>query len=89
MFLSFAAALLPGDALMTNFKIQGVNLAGAFVGMFVIGRIGRKTLMGTFQLIEGILLIVFGFLFAKTWLDGAVTTVDNSSHKQEQADLAN
>ena len=63
MFLSFGAAILPGNPLMTNFKLQGVNLAGALVGMFIIGKIGRKTLMTTFQLLEGILLVLFGILY--------------------------
>jgi hypothetical protein len=48
MFLSFGAAILPGDPLMTNFKLQGVNLAGAAIGIFIVGRVGRKTLMTTF-----------------------------------------
>lgn len=47
-FLSFGGAILPGNPLMTNFMLQGVNLAGAFIGMFVIAKFGRRTLMGTF-----------------------------------------
>ena len=63
---------------MTNFILQGANLAGAMIGMIVIAKFGRRTLMGTFQLLQGIALITFGVLYLNTWLDGYKVTVKDS-----------
>jgi MFS family permease len=60
------AGLAAKDSLANSIAIGGVNLVFTFVGLYLIDRLGRKTLLivGSFGYIISLAMVAFAFLFA-------------------------